>query len=90
MIQGLVASVNQREHQQPDFLAMMSSQDGTIDSWPRSLWQYPQAFKAGTKKDPDLPNYLEAMNGEYGEEYHEAMSIEMQALWVRPECSSTK
>jgi len=33
MIQGLVSSVNQREeHQQREFLAMMSSTDGTIEN----------------------------------------------------------
>jgi len=32
MIKGLVTCVNQREHQQREFLAMMSSTDGTIEN----------------------------------------------------------
>jgi len=44
-------------------------------------------FKAGFKSDPDSLYFMEAMNGEmeaingeHGEEYQEAMGIEMQAL----------
>jgi len=80
MIAGLVASVDQREHMQREFLAMMSSTDGTIENWPRSLREYPQVFKAGSKKDPNSPTLVEAMNGKYCEEYWEAMGVEMQAL----------
>ncbi len=77
MIQGLVSSVNQREeHQQREFLAMMSSTDGTIENWPWSLWEYSTAFKAGYKSDPDSPNFMEEMNGEHSKEYwEEAMGI---------------
>jgi len=32
MIAGLVACVDQREHKQREFLAMMSSTDGTIEN----------------------------------------------------------
>jgi len=49
MITGLVASVDQREHLQREFLAIMSSTDGTIENWPRSLREYPMAFKAANK-----------------------------------------
>ena len=38
------------------------------------------AFKAGAKKDPDSPTFMEAIHGEHGEEYREAMVIEMSAL----------
>jgi len=41
MIAGLVACVDQREHMQREFVAMMSSTDGTIENWPRSLREYP-------------------------------------------------
>jgi len=37
MIKGLVTCVNQREHQQREFLAMMSSTDGKIENSPRLL-----------------------------------------------------
>ncbi len=80
MIAGLVASVDQGEHQQREFLAMMSSTDGTIDNWPRSLREYSMAFKAGNKQDPDSPTFMEAMNGEHGEQYREAMGSEMTSL----------
>ena len=75
MIQGLVACADQREHQQHNFLAMMSSSDGTIENWPRSLQEYPMAFKAVKNHDPDSPNFMEAINGEHGDDYKEAMSI---------------
>jgi len=32
------------------------------------LREYPTVFKAGYKSDLDLPNFMEAMNGEHGEE----------------------
>ena len=80
MIQGLVTCVNQREHQQREFLAMMSSTNGTIKNWPQLLQEYPTAFKAANKSDPDSPNFMEAITGEHSEEYLEAMGIEMQAL----------
>jgi len=80
MIARLVACVDQREHLQREFLAMMSSTDGIIENWPRSLREYPMAFKTGSKKDPDSPTFMEAMNGKYGEEYREAMRVEMKAL----------
>ncbi len=41
------------------------------------LQEYPTAFKAGYKSDPDSPNFIEAMNGEHDVEYWEAMGIEM-------------
>jgi len=44
MIAGLVACVDQREHMQREFVAMMSNTDGTIENWPRSLREYPAAF----------------------------------------------
>ena len=96
MIEGLIASIDQREHIQREFLAMMSSGDGTIENWPRSLREYPAAFKAGQKRVPDSPNYMEAMNGPHGDEYREAMSVEMAALqravtWeVMPRCKVPK
>lgn len=65
---------------QREFVAMMSSTDGTIDNWPRSLREYPAAFKAGGKADPDSPTFMEAMNGEFREQYLEAMDVEVQAL----------
>jgi len=80
MIEGLVDSVHQWEYQQRELLAMMSSIKGTIETWPQSLREYPKAFKAGNNKDPDLPNFMEAMTGEHGEEYQEAMDSEMQSL----------
>jgi len=80
MIAGLVASVDQGEHQQREFLAMMSSTDGTIETWPRSLREYPMAFKAGNKQDPDSPNFMEAVTGEHGEQYRHAMDSEMTSL----------
>jgi len=80
MIAGLVACVDQREHMQREFVAMMSSTDGTIESWPRSLREYAAAFKAGAKADPDSPMFMEAIYGEYREQYMEAMDIEVQAL----------
>jgi len=49
----------------------MSSTDGTIKNWPQSLQEYLTAFKADYKSDPDSPNFMEAMNGEHGEEYWE-------------------
>ncbi len=51
MIAGFVACVGQREHVQREFLAMMSSTDGTIYNWPRSLREYPMVFKAGNKQE---------------------------------------
>jgi len=76
MIAGLVASVDQGE-QQREFLAMMSSTDGTIETWPRSLREFSMAFKAGNKQDSDSPNFIEAVTGEHGEQYREAMGSEM-------------
>jgi len=49
MIQGLVTCVNQREHQQREFLAMMSSTNGTINNWPQLLQEYLQLLKQVTK-----------------------------------------
>jgi len=37
MIQGLVACVGQKEYQQCEFLAIISSSDRTVENWPRSL-----------------------------------------------------
>jgi len=47
---------------------------------PQSLRDYPTVFKAGNKSDPGLPNFMEEMNVEHGEEYQETIVIEMQAL----------
>jgi len=58
----------------------MSSTDETIENWPRSLREYPVTFNAGNKKDPDSPTFMDALNGKYGEEYRDAMGVEMQAL----------
>ena len=38
------------------------------------------AFKAGAKKDPDSPTLMEAIHGEHGEEYREAMVVERSAF----------
>jgi len=85
MIKGLVSCVNQREHKQREFLAMMSSTNWTSKNWPQSLSEYPTAFKAGYKSDPVSQNFFKVINREYGEEYQKAMGIEMQALqWVVP------
>jgi len=46
------------EHKQRELLAMMSSTDGTIENRPRSLREYPTAFKTGNEKDPDSPKPL--------------------------------
>jgi len=80
LIPGLVACEDQREHKQREFLVMMSSTDGTIEKWPRPLKEYPRVYKAGNKNDSDSPTFMEAMNGEHGEEYGEAISIAMPAL----------
>jgi len=40
------------------FLAMMSSDNGTIKNWPQSLREYPTAFKAGNRSDPDSLNFI--------------------------------
>jgi len=58
MIAGLVTCVDQMEHKQRELLAMMSSTDGTIENRPRSLREYPTAFKTGNEKDPDSPKSL--------------------------------
>jgi len=42
--------------------------------------EYPSAFRAGGKHDPDSPTFKELMNGEHGDEYREEMSIEMTSL----------
>jgi hypothetical protein len=80
MIEGLVLTANQREHGPIHELAMWSSIDGTIEDWPQQLTSYPAAFKAGGTPDPDSPTFREAMNGPHGEEYREAMQVEIDAL----------
>jgi len=59
---------------------MIPSGNRTIDNWPQSLREYATACKAQNKGDLDLPNFIEAVNGEHGKEHQEAMGIEMRAL----------
>jgi len=50
MMAGFVHCVDQREHLQREFLAMMSSTDGTIENWPRSLREYPMPSRQEARK----------------------------------------
>jgi len=75
MIAGLVTCDDQVEHQQREFLAMMSSTDDTIENWPRSLREYPMDFRAGTNQDPGSSSFMEAII--------ESMVINAGKLWAQ-------
>jgi len=58
---------------------MMPSTNGTIENLATIIMQVPKGFQSRLH-DLDSSNFMEAMNGEHGEEYREAMGIEMQVL----------
>ncbi|NCF91157.1 MAG: hypothetical protein GWQ05_09390, partial [Verrucomicrobiaceae bacterium] len=63
------------------FAAGESGYNGTIESL-TSEWLHPLLLAAKTRKkfDPDNPNWMQAMNGPYAEEYWEAACVEMETL----------
>ena len=51
-----------------------------IDAIHPGMTQFPAAFKANKTKDPDTPNYPDAMNGPHREQFEEAMASEIKEL----------
>ena len=62
-------------------MALLTDIDfGTTEGMHPMMGECPSAFKASKTKDPDTPNYSEAVYGEYSTEFQQAMIDEITAL----------
>ncbi len=62
------------------FALLTCPDSGLLDGMHPMMGQFPSAFKASKTRDPDTPNFGEAMAGPYKDEYIKAMETEVGEL----------
>jgi len=81
LAKSLLSCDSKREYDYRYVMALLTDIDyGTTEGMHPMMGDCPGAFKASKTKDPDSPNYTEAVYGEYSAEFQQAMIDEITAL----------